>query len=275
MKQPLQINKLSLAGNDIGTGGAYPPLGFQPVWDAELGNGDYFGLYWPYGRENSEPIVCDMLHDEWVLQVSFSSVAFFVDYLEVNDWCRGDVDINDPGLVTKRFQRIRELLRNHPEEAVSQLQKICNDFPEASEYWFTLASQLRRIGNHSESHLASIRAFASNWAFGLPPNGTLRLLQNAKGKIDDPLVDRSSELTMNYGGVKENSNYKILKECISVYLTSPTPVLGILLNQNYGYMMYMETNAFQERNGFVPARWIEEHSLLCAKYLGDDRTQIC
>lgn len=56
MKAPAQIDALSLAGHDFATGGAYPPLGFRPVLDAELGNGDYFGLYWPYGREGRDPI---------------------------------------------------------------------------------------------------------------------------------------------------------------------------------------------------------------------------
>jgi len=30
--------------------GAYPPLGFKQIWEAELGNGDFYGLYWPFGR---------------------------------------------------------------------------------------------------------------------------------------------------------------------------------------------------------------------------------
>ena len=55
MKVPEGMEELSLAEDGIGAGGAYPPLGFKPFLEAELGNGDYFGLYWPYGREDREP----------------------------------------------------------------------------------------------------------------------------------------------------------------------------------------------------------------------------
>lgn len=274
MKAPVQIDVLSLAGDDIGTGGTYPPLGFRPVWDAELGNGDYFGLYWPYGREDREPIVCDMLHDEWGLEVAFSSVRIFVEWLELNNGCRGDLSVEDPGFVGRRFQAVKSLLKNRPEEAISKLQRICEDFPESAEYWYTLAGQLRRIGDYAGSHLAAIRAFASNWAFGMPPHGTLGMLQNATGHTEDPLVMRSGRLTMNYGGVKDNPNYEILKSCVNSYISSKTPVLGLLMNQNYGYMMSMETTAFQDRHGFDRADWIREHSRLCAEYVGDPRTQI-
>ena len=274
MKAPSQIKALSLAGADVGTGGIYPPLGFHPVWDAELGNGDYFGLYWPYGRENCEPIVCDMLHDEWSIEVAFSSVAVFLEWLAVNDHERGDVEVEDPGSISRRFRRAKSLLGNEPEAAVSALREICEAFPESAKYWYTLATQLRRIGDTAGSHRAAVRAFTANWAFGMPPNGTLRLLQNARGHIGDPLVDRSEHLSMSYGGTKENSNYEILGECIKSYLSSPSPVAGLLLNQNYGYMMLSETTSFQDRYGFDPDRWVEEHSQLCLHHLGDSRKQI-
>ncbi len=274
MKAPPQIDALSLAGDDVGTGGAYPPLGFWPVWDAELGNGDYFGLYWPYGREDRDPIVCDMLHDEWGMEVAFSSVAVFREWLEQNDGRRGDVEVEDLAFVGRRFQDVKSILRDQPEDAVSRLRGICDDFPESAEYWYTLACQLRRIGDHSGCHAGAVRAFASNWAFGMPPDDTLRMLRNAKGQIQDPLVARSEQLTMQYGGTKENSNYGVLKECIAEYLSSSTPTLGLLLNQNYGYMMSMETTAFQDRYDFNLTGWIEEHSRFCAEYVGDSRTKI-
>src|ERR1700733_3825903 len=43
----------------------YPPLGFYSIAEHELGNGDCFGLYWPIGREDHEPIVAETFHDEW------------------------------------------------------------------------------------------------------------------------------------------------------------------------------------------------------------------
>ena len=274
MKTPPHIDQLSLAGADIGTGGTYPSLGFQPVWDADLGNGDYYGLYWPYGREKQEPIVCDMLHDEWRLQVAFSNTEIFIKWLALNDGQRGDHDVEDSGLVGRRFLETKPLLKNNLEEAISRLNAICDDFPECAEYWYTLATQLRRVGNRQSACLAAIRAFTSNWAFGTPPEGTLKLIESGQGLVEDPLVTRIGMLTTKYGGSKENRNYDILKEIISAYLSSPTPVLGLVLNQNYGYMMSSETVSFQERYNFDSAIWLDEQSQLCAKILGDSRRHL-
>ena len=277
MKKPENLESLSLAEGHVGAGGAYPPLGFKPVWEGELGNGDYYGLYWPYGREDQDPIVCDMLHDEWGLEVCFSSVPIFLKWLELNDGFRGDEEVDDPQLVSARFRATRPLLQSQPDEAIPLLRAICSDFPEQAEYWFSLAGQLRRAGDPEGSAKAAIRAFASNWVFGMPPNGTVRFLQQAQSissVADDPLIARSSELEMNFGGAKENPVYGVLQDCIAQYLASSDPLPGLLLNQNYGYMMLMETTSFQERAGFIVGDWLAEHSELCAKHLGDDRKTI-
>lgn len=89
MKIPSQVDNLSVSTRNTSLG-AYPPLGFIPINDAELGNGDYYGLCWPLGKENEEPFICDMLHDEWKLEVSFSSLKKFIEWLELNDWERGE-----------------------------------------------------------------------------------------------------------------------------------------------------------------------------------------
>ena len=274
MKAPAKLEALSVGEANLGRGGTYPPLGFIPVWDAELGNGDYYGLYWPYGKENDEPIVCDMRHDEGTIAFAFSSVAVFLGWLEANDHERGDVEVEDRASVVLRFQQAKALMGRQPEAAVPLLREICAAFPESAEYWYTLATQLRRIGDSTACHQAAVRAFASNWAFGLPPNGTLKLLQNARGHLDDPLVQRSGELGLTYGGTKENASYRILRECIAAYLSSATPVLGLLLDQNFGYLMSSETTAFQERQGFKADAWDEEHRRLCQQVLGDARTSM-
>ncbi len=43
----------------------FPPVGFFPF--AATGNGDYHGLYWPIGREESEPMVAYSSHDAYAL----------------------------------------------------------------------------------------------------------------------------------------------------------------------------------------------------------------
>ncbi len=60
------------------TGGSYPPSGFLAFEDFALGNGDTFGLYWPLGLEDREPLVAETLHDEGALVPAFSSLASFL-----------------------------------------------------------------------------------------------------------------------------------------------------------------------------------------------------
>lgn len=43
----------------------YPPVGFFPF--AGIGNGDYYGFYWPIGREDSPPMVTYSSHDAYAL----------------------------------------------------------------------------------------------------------------------------------------------------------------------------------------------------------------
>ena len=43
----------------------YPPVGFFPF--AGTGNGDYYGFYWPIGREDSLPIVAYSSHDAYAI----------------------------------------------------------------------------------------------------------------------------------------------------------------------------------------------------------------
>lgn len=55
----------------------YPPIGFFPFYD--IGNGDYYGLYWPLGREDSPPLVAFSSHDAFSLIPENSSIESFYD----------------------------------------------------------------------------------------------------------------------------------------------------------------------------------------------------
>src|SRR5687768_17285823 len=102
MKKPLAADRLSLMPDGISRG-PYPPSGFLAVWDADLGNGDYFGLYWPLGREQEEPMVCDMAHDSWSMIPCFSNANTFANWLEANDHERGDCEPEDPDFAPAHF----------------------------------------------------------------------------------------------------------------------------------------------------------------------------
>jgi len=274
MKIPNGIEKLTVINSDIPLG-PYPSLGFVPISDAQLGNGDYFGLYWPLGRENDDPIVCDMLHDEWALEPSFSCVDKFIQWLDLNDWQRGDEEINDQQLSSVIFSKAKVLYSSTDiDGAIELLNKACSNLPEVSEYWFALYSQQRRIGDIEKSANAALKAINSNWAFGLPSDSILRALRNPQFQEmlkDDPLMQRIGEFELHFGGVKENANYPVMYECVQEYFKRDQFVEGLMLYQNYGYMMHSETVSFQQRYNFKLDNWRLEYSELCLRYLGNSR----
>jgi tetratricopeptide (TPR) repeat protein len=274
MKPPTNIAQLSLHSVDYSLG-PYPSLGFVPISEGELGNGDYYGLYWPMGRETAEPVVCDMYHDEWSLKLSFSSVEKFIEYLKLNDWQRGEIEVQDENFAPYYYRKAKLCFSdNNVEDAINYLSLAVESFPENCEYWFSLAGQLRRIGDHKKSLEAAVNAFVSNWAFELPPQNTLRMLQNKTAREllpDDPIVKRADELTQSFGGVKENANYPLLKDAVDEYLLQGENIKGLSLYQNYAYMMYTETSSFQDRYNFNLDAWREEYAQLCNEKLSDNR----
>jgi hypothetical protein len=97
--------------------GPYPPSGFAAVSDADLGNGDCFGLYWPLGQEGEEPIVCDMAHDSWTMIPCFSNSTKLQIGWIANDYTRGDCEIEDLDFAPASYAQGKGLLRrgNVPE----------------------------------------------------------------------------------------------------------------------------------------------------------------
>lgn len=274
MKLPNNMDKISIMKDDAPLG-PYPPLGFIPFWEAELGNGDYFGLYWPLGKEDSEPIICDMSHDNWTLIPSFSSLNKFIEWAEPNDWMRDGGEIDDvtfsPNLISKAKSMISA---NRLEEAIILIEKACKSLPEVSEYWNILANQYRRIAKAEEAAKASLNAFNSNWVFNIPNESVFRSLKSGKSKEilnEDPLIQQVDSLNFKFGGVKENHDYDILKEVIKEYIVKSDYISALLLYQNYAYMMNSETTSFQERYNFKLGEWQLEFSNLCSKYLNDTR----
>src|SRR6202048_5285483 len=77
MKLPALIHAVTLIKNGYDT--PYPPLGFCAIAEHQLGNGDAFGLYWPVGHEDCEPIVAETYHDEWHVEPHFSSLERFLE----------------------------------------------------------------------------------------------------------------------------------------------------------------------------------------------------
>lgn len=94
MKLPLQpddvLAHLQLHGQQI-FHGPYPPKGFVAIKNSEDDVGDCVGLYWPLGRESTEPLVCTTTYDAYSLEPLFSSLEKFIQGVQ-----RLAVAINEP-----------------------------------------------------------------------------------------------------------------------------------------------------------------------------------
>jgi hypothetical protein len=275
LRLPDRISELDFSFDQV-VAGPYPPRGFLPVWDAELGNGDYFGLYWPLGRETVEPIVCEMHHDGGIIVPEFSGVAAFAEWLTENGEDRGGLPIEEPTFAPSLYRRARQAIEaNDPPRAIDFLTSACESLPEVPQYWSALSSQLRRVGRKEEGYSAALRSFLSGWHFGRPDDSVLRMLKAAYAEgalTDDPIVSRAEALTNRFGGEKENANYGLLRAAIDDYFSQGASINALSLSQNYAYMMTSETTAFQDRHNFKLETWRSEFAAACTAHLGDDRS---
>ncbi|MEG1055833.1 MAG: hypothetical protein RSF79_27755, partial [Janthinobacterium sp.] len=115
---------------------AYPPLGFTPFAEGALGNGDSFGLYWPIGREASEPIVVETWHDEWRIQPHFSSLAAFLQaHAAAEDEYVGTPTLDDdPASPRAAFLAAKELIaQRKPDAAIALLEAALAIIPEYTD----------------------------------------------------------------------------------------------------------------------------------------------
>jgi len=60
-------------------------------------------------------------------------------------------------------------------------------------------------------------------------------------------------------------------DCVTAYFETGKHIDGLILHQNYAYMMMTETSSFQERCHFDLAEWQAEFGALCEKHLGTNR----
>src|SRR5688572_25207249 len=124
MKLPSEVSKITLFAGP--SEGAYPPMGFCAFEECALGNGDYFGLYWPIGSEQQEPIIIEMRHDEGALIPAFSSLAAFLRMAQIKGF-NGWVDIpsleEDPQSPAALYRAARHAISAAiPDTAISQLE---------------------------------------------------------------------------------------------------------------------------------------------------------
>jgi tetratricopeptide (TPR) repeat protein len=279
MKLPADIDRISL-GHGFEASGFYPPLGFYPFSECELGNGDTFGLYWPFGREPEEPIVAEVRHDEWRLVPGYSKLGAFLgaaaQSLEEEEYPEPPSLDDDPRSPLACLAAAQEELRaQRVEPAVGLLERAVAVLPEYTEALSALGAQYIRLGMHEEACEVAVRAIISPPCFGARPTKLLRWLASQKDAppslVHDPVWALRGGLRLVFGGTRENPDYPQLLEAIERYVEQYELVKAILLMQTYGELMSAETVAFQERYGFKPAELKMRQVELSARLPGGPR----
>ena len=256
---------------------AYPPLGFFPFFEAELGNGDSFGLYWPIGRETIEPIIIETWHDEWRVQPSFSNLATFLDALSasVEEYVEMPSLADDPSSPRACYEAAKLKVQSQDlDAAMSFLETAISVLPEYTDALSLLHAQYVRAGRADDAMRIAIQAIISPPSFGERPQKVLRWLRSQsapRAGQDDPIWRAKDQLSLKYGGSKENMDYPILLAAIDDYIANANFLSASTLMQTYAELISSETVSFQERYGFDKHSFISRQIAISGLHPGGTR----
>lgn len=262
LRLPANLNAVSVSSRVGDT--PFPPRGFAAFDDHALGNGDTFGLYWPIGREDQEPLVVEILHDEWAIVPAFSSLDAFLantkslDEAEHADWPSFEDDKLSPHAC---YAKSREAVADgNIDEACSLLLSAIERLPEYTAALSLLSAQFLRLGKHDDACRFGVRALRAPPSLGrgadLKKTWTWisRLTNGPDDLADDPIwLHRAHLIAPPVGGSKQNDIYPVLAEAAAGYAALGNIAAALSLWQAYGEFMWRETTAFQERYGFAVA----------------------
>jgi tetratricopeptide (TPR) repeat protein len=278
MKIPDRIAEVTINDSHVGDG-PYPPKGFVPFHEHELGTGDCFGLYWPFGRESEEPIICELWHDSWEMNPVFSSLARFLDHasdLDEDDYFEEPTlagDCRSPSALTAAAKE--DAGRGRVEDAIAHLELAVAVLPEYGAAWGALAQQYRRVKRFDDALRAVLRALLSPLYFGNVNENLVRWFQRQDSQDAslqaDSLWQHRRDLCFSYGGSKENADYPILLRCVDEYERLGEGHKAILLFQRHSMLMMTETVSFQDRYGFSRDWFGQMQEEMFAQHLGSTR----
>ena len=265
----------------------YPLPGFFPILSLfDVGNGDVTGCYWPIGRENDDPLLCDTYHDAWSLGPQASSLEGLVrlkiaeghcepgdgdyeaaqeladqlgfdlpspnedDELPPDLWLSLDAD-SPAALKSAAAQLIRV---GELESATAHLEYALQALPEYTEALFMLGNLYRRQKRLPEAAQKMLEVLSAPLCFG---GDREKALQSVKRLRDgdypelasDPLWSQRQQLTFATG-VKRNNDFNIYEEAVSEYLRQGKGALAVRLRVLVGELMWGETISFRERYGY-------------------------
>jgi hypothetical protein len=291
MKIPAAIKSVTLSDRAYDV--PYPPLGFYSIAEHQLGNGDTFGLYWPIGCEDRDPIVAETYHDEWSVQPHFSSLDHFLNASANCHTTNDDDDFDaddgendsfigtptiecDPRSPSACLVAARAYLKSQNVSAALEcLETAVSVLPEYTEAQALLCTQYRLIGKNDAALRSAIQAIISPSCFGAPPTQIANWLAsqtNCSSELaSNPIWINRERLTLKFGGVKENDQYRILRDAIDIYLGNSMFVSAMTLMQTYAQMMYSETVSFRERYNFDTKEFVVWQRDVAASQYGKAR----
>lgn len=237
------------------------PLGFVTFQDHALGNGDYFGFYWPIGREDAEPIIAEDQHDGGTLEPGFSNLASFLRLTaghDEGDWIELPTVEEDPASPLNRYRKARDLIAAGAfAEAVAELDAAIATLPEYTDALAALAGQHMRAGRLDDACRVAHQMIISPPCFGHwrsvqhVARWFSKLETGPADLADDPIwLGREKLATIPTGGTKDGPAYPVLREAIDIYVGRGDIVKALTLMQTYSDFMNGETKSFQERNGY-------------------------
>lgn len=264
MKQPDNIDKVTIV--NVQDFSIFPPIGFTEIEEGNNGAGDNYGLYWALGIEEEEPIVCQKLHEEFLLVPEFSNLdSFLAWYGNQQEKDSAFVNLSKKRFFLDLYNKAKVLTRNGKTvEAIQILEESTALFTEYSDSWTLLADNYYKNSEIEKAEFASINSVISNYVFGLPSKKAIEQFDRIDplGKYKDhPLVKRkdglisggsySSPFTVDYDGILVAvTEFKELGDHRS----------ALILAQNYGYLMSLENSEIKKRYNFNRTQWADAFS---------------
>lgn len=239
----------------------YPriPLGFHDIGYG-LGNGDVFGAYWPVGREDHEPIICETFHDDGSIEPFFSSLSTFLAAAGSNyQWFEAAPTLeDDPASPWALLRAARPLQR--PEtvpKAIALLERAVEIMPEYGEAQRMLSSLYFRTQDYEKSLGASLQGFLASPSFGGGQSwGHLKKLTQhlelSSALANNPLIKHGIDRELSFGtyGKKTQDDYLIFKDAISYFEDIGDYVRASTFAQTYCEHMHSQTIDFQQHYDF-------------------------
>ena len=261
MKLPDNINNVTIS--KFQDYWIFPPIGFIEIEEANDGAGDNYGLYWQLGKENEEPIICSKRHEEFLLIPEFLNLDSFLNWYEETQGQEAPAhNLRDTTFFINLYTRSKVFTKTgKTDEAIQALEKSTQLFGEYSDSWALLGENYYKINEQEKADSSILNSIISNYVFGLPSKKSIELFNNIDtlGELkNNPLVKRRNGLLS--GGDFSNPftiNYDKLLEAISEFKELKDYKSALILEQNYGYLMYLENREVKDKYNFKESEWSE------------------